>query len=61
MADTQAMEFPLRQHHIADATGLTLVHVGKTLSEFRRNGLIEIIDRTLVINDPARLSRIARA
>ena len=38
-------DFPLRQHHIADATGLTPVHVSKVLSEFRRNGLINISER----------------
>ena len=33
------MDFPLRQHHVADAAGLTAVHMSKVLSEFRRNGL----------------------
>jgi CRP/FNR family transcriptional regulator, anaerobic regulatory protein len=53
------MEFPLRQHHIADATGLTPVHVSKVLSEFRRNGLIRISDRSLSILDPAGFRRVA--
>jgi CRP/FNR family transcriptional regulator, anaerobic regulatory protein len=53
------MEFPLRQHHIADATGLTPVHVSKVLSEFRRSGLIRISDRSLTILDPAGFRRIA--
>lgn len=53
------MEFPLRQHHIADATGLTPVHVSKVLSEFRRSGLVEISDRSLTILDPARFRRTA--
>jgi hypothetical protein len=47
------MDFPLRQHHIADATGLTPVHVSKVLTEFRRNGLMRIGDRTLTVLDPA--------
>jgi CRP-like cAMP-binding protein len=59
MADSQTMEFPLRQHHIADATGLTSVHISKVLSEFRRNGLIEITDRSLTILDLERFRRIA--
>jgi CRP/FNR family transcriptional regulator, anaerobic regulatory protein len=61
-ADSMAameMDFPLRQHHIADATGLTPVHVSKVLSEFRRRGLIKISDRTLAILDPAGFRRIA--
>jgi CRP-like cAMP-binding protein len=52
------MEFPLRQHHIADATGLTPVHVSKVLSEFRRGGLIKISDRSLTILDPVGFRRV---
>lgn len=55
----QEVEFPLRQHHIADATGLTPVHVSKVLSEFRRNGLIKISERSLTILDPAGFRRVA--
>lgn len=44
-------EFPLRQHHIADATGLTRVHVSKVLTEFRRDGLIKINERSVTIFD----------
>jgi len=57
--DTVEMEFPLRQHQIADATGLTPVHVSKVLNEFRRNGLIKISNRSLTILDPAGFRRIA--
>jgi CRP/FNR family transcriptional regulator, anaerobic regulatory protein len=57
--ETMDMDFPLRQHHIADATGLTPVHVSKVLSEFRRNGLIKISDRSLTILDPAGFRRVA--
>jgi CRP-like cAMP-binding protein len=35
--DPVELDFPLRQRHIADATGLTPVHVSKVLSEFRRS------------------------
>jgi CRP/FNR family transcriptional regulator len=47
------IDFPLRQHHIADATGLTPVHVSKLMSEFRRKGLIRLSGRSLAILDPA--------
>jgi CRP-like cAMP-binding protein len=53
------MEFPLRHHHIADATGLSLVHVSKVLSEFRRSGIVKIGDRSLTILEPEALQRIA--
>ncbi len=52
-------EFPLRQHHIADATGLTPVHVSKVLTEFRRNGLINISERSITILDSVGFSRVA--
>jgi CRP/FNR family transcriptional regulator, anaerobic regulatory protein len=51
MTDGKTMEFPLRQHHIADAVGLTPVHVSRIMSEFRRNDLIEISDRSLTVLD----------
>ena len=54
-----SIEFPLRQHHIADATGLTSVHVSKVLSEFRRRGLFTLSERVLTIKDVAALRRSA--
>jgi CRP/FNR family transcriptional regulator, anaerobic regulatory protein len=54
----QTMEFPLRQRHIADATGLTPVHVSKVLGEFQRAKLIEISSRSLTILNETEL-RIA--
>ncbi|MCC6780329.1 MAG: Crp/Fnr family transcriptional regulator [Hyphomicrobiales bacterium] len=59
MVSGQTMEFPLRQHHIADATGLTAVHVSKVTSEFRRRGLIEIQDRSLTVLNEHEFQRIA--
>jgi len=55
---TMEMDFPLRQHHIADATGLTPVHV-KVLSDFRRSGVFKIRDRSLTILDPFKFRSIA--
>ena len=59
-SETVEMDFPLRQHHIADATGLTPVHVSKVLTEFRRGGLINISDRSLTIFDPVGFRRVAQ-
>jgi CRP-like cAMP-binding protein len=53
------LEFPLRQRHIADATGLTPVHVSKVLSTFRRDDLIEISGRLLTIQSETEIRRIA--
>lgn len=52
-------DFPLRQIHIADATGLTPVYVSNILSDFRKNGMVEISDRALKINDLTKLRRLA--
>ena len=51
MRDPTQMDFPLRQHHIADATGLTQVHVSKVVSDFRRHGLVEFRQRSLTLLD----------
>lgn len=53
------LPFPLRQRHIADATGLTTVHVCKVLGAFQRDGLIALEGRCLTISDPDKLRRIA--
>ena len=52
-------DFPLTQTDLADATGLTPVHVNRTLQELRRNGLIELGSKTLIIPDVAALQAAA--
>ena len=59
MRNGDTMAFALRQRHIADATGLTSVHVSKVVGEFQRAGLFEIRGRTLMIFDEAKLRRAA--
>lgn len=44
-------DFPLTQNDLADATGLTAVHVNRTPQELRRAGLIVLQGRTLSIPD----------
>ena len=51
-------EFPLRQQHIADATGLTVVHVNRVVGGMRRLGIIEIKGRTLTVLNQAKLEQI---
>jgi len=59
MVHGQTLDFPLRQRQIADATGLTPVHVSKVLGEFQRADLIEISNRSLVITNETALRQIA--
>lgn len=44
-------EFPLTQEQLADATGLTPVHTNRTLQSLRKDGLIQLADRSLKILD----------
>jgi CRP-like cAMP-binding protein len=48
-------DFPLTQNDLADATGLTAVHVNRTLQELRRDSLIELERKQLTILDLQRL------
>src|SRR5689334_19338896 len=52
-------DFPLTQNDLADATGLTAVHVNRTLQELRRDGLIELERKQLQILDLQRLMDVA--
>ncbi len=43
--------FPITQLDLADATGLSVVHLNRTLQELRASGLIVLRERTLTVND----------
>jgi len=58
MVNGDVMEFPLRQSHIADATGLTTVHVCRVINACRKQGIYAIEDGTLRILDLAALRRL---
>ncbi|BAM90666.1 putative transcriptional regulatory protein [Bradyrhizobium oligotrophicum S58] len=55
----QRYPFPLKQQHIADAVGLTSVHVSRVLALFRERNILTLADRTLQVTDPAALERLA--
>jgi len=59
MTDGDSAPFPLTQMDIADAVGLTAVHLNRTLQELRREGLIEIEQKRLRIPDLRRLMEAA--
>ncbi len=54
-----AVPLPFRQHDLADALGLSLVHTNKTLASLRRRGLLAWANGELVVNDVAALADIA--
>jgi CRP-like cAMP-binding protein len=51
LADGNSFAFPVTQMDLADATGLSTVHLNRTLQELRGAGLITLRDRSLTIVD----------
>jgi CRP-like cAMP-binding protein len=53
------IDFPLTQEHIADACGLTNIHVNRTLTALKKENLLAWKDKTLTIPDLDRLAAAA--
>jgi CRP-like cAMP-binding protein len=51
MVDGNSCMMPVTQMDLADATGLSVVHLNRTLQELRASGLIVLRERTLTISD----------
>jgi CRP-like cAMP-binding protein len=58
--DDQKFEFPVTQIDLADATGLTPVHVNRMLKQLREENLIAIEGKTWIVLDPEGLRKAAR-
>ena len=54
-----SFELPLTQEHLADALGLTPVHVNRTLGQLRAEGMLASSVRRFEVRDVAALRRIA--
>lgn len=52
-------EFPLTQADLADAMGLSAVHVNRTIQEMRSQGLVELRNKRAIIPDRDRLAEVA--
>lgn len=59
LAKNGVFAFPARQEHIADALGLTPVHVNRTLVQLRKLGVINFRKGMMEIIDRAGLQKIA--
>jgi CRP-like cAMP-binding protein len=59
LIDGKICAFPVTQMDLADATGLSVVHLNRTLQELRSSGLIILRDRILTINDLGVLKNVA--
>ncbi len=60
LADGNSFDFPLTQNDLADATGMTAVHVNRTLQQLRRDGLIDLNNRHVTVTDPEGLKAAAQ-
>ncbi len=56
----ESIPFPITQEELAEATGMTPVHVNRILGQFRAEGLVEIKGRVLTVLDPPRLKDAAQ-
>lgn len=56
LVEADAMDFPITQEELGDATGLTAVHINRTLQQLRSDGLIELSARRLTIKKYAELA-----
>jgi CRP-like cAMP-binding protein len=59
LVDGTSCSFPVTQMDMADATGLSVVHLNRTLQELRGAGLITLKDRNLTIHDLDALREVA--
>jgi CRP-like cAMP-binding protein len=59
LSDGHAIRLPLTQVELADALGLTSVHINRILQGFRRDNLITLAQRRLALLDVERLQEIA--
>ena len=59
LVDGNSFAFPVTQMDLADAMGLSTVHLNRTLQELRATGLITLRDRNLTIHDVQALSNMA--
>jgi CRP/FNR family transcriptional regulator len=56
MADDTSCPFPLRRNDVADAVGLSKVHVSRALRELRSQALVDIRGQNMIIPDVAKLA-----
>lgn len=56
LADERRLPMPLTQEVLAEALGLSIVHVNRTVQQLRRDGMIELRSGVAVLHDPERLA-----
>lgn len=60
LTEDSTMPFPFTQSVIADALGLSLVHVNRQMSKLRNDGVIALSKKRLTVTDPDALIQISQ-
>lgn len=60
LAPADTFPFPMTQDELAEATGLSAVHVNRTLKQLRSEGMIALKQHRLTVLDPHGLQRIGQ-
>ena len=58
-SDHDSFSLPLTQETLADALGLSVVHVNRTLQQIRRDGLLELRSGSVTLLQPDRMAVVA--
>jgi CRP-like cAMP-binding protein len=58
LGDRQRFPLPLTQEILADALGLSIVHVNRTLQQLRRSGLIELRSGVAILLQPDAMAKL---
>ena len=59
LTHVDSCQFPVTQFELAEASGLSPVHVNRTLMRLRREGLVDLVAKRLMMLDRPRLEKIA--
>ncbi len=59
LAERNSFNLPLTQETLADALGLSVVHVNRTLQQIRRDKLLELRGGTVTLLQPERMANVA--
>jgi len=60
MADNGHFALPVTQEILADALGLSIVHINRTLRRLRDSGLIELNGQRITVNDVRQLASVGQ-
>ncbi len=59
LCDGDSFSLPLTQETLADALGLSIVHVNRTLQQIRRDGLLQLSGGQVMLLQPDRMAALA--